>query len=120
MNFKKIADTSFKNTGKVAHKSTNRETSVITYVSLKLNSSIWSFVQTLLQRHHQTGICCSYSHLIDIISDWVANALEVFKDSNQFIPLKLQFMKSEVNGIARHGIHNGLVGTVGDFSLPSS
>ena len=27
-----------------------------------------------------------------MISDWVANALQVYKDSNQVIPLKLQGM----------------------------
>ena len=39
---------------------------------------------------HQIGICSSYHHVIDIISDWVANALQVYKTSNQFIPLKLR------------------------------
>ena len=38
----------------VVHKSTNRETSVTTYISLKLYSSIWS--KMLLQSLHQTGI----------------------------------------------------------------
>ena len=67
-----------------------RETPVITYISLKLYSSIRS--KTLLQKLHQIGICSSYQHVIDIISDWAANALQVYKNSNQVIPLKLRGM----------------------------
>ena len=62
-----------------------REISAITYISLKLYSSIWS--KTLLQRLHQITICFFYHHVIDIISDWAANALEVYKNSNQVIQL---------------------------------
>ena len=57
---------------------------------LDADSSIRS--KTLLQRLHQIGICSSYHHVIDIISDWAANALQVYKNSNQFIPLKLRGM----------------------------
>ena len=39
---------------------------------------------------HQIGICSYYHHVIDIISDRVANALQVYKTSNHFIPLKLR------------------------------
>ena len=63
-----------------------RETTVITYISLKLYSSIQS--KTLLQKFYQIGICSSYQHVIDIISDWAANALQVYKNSNQVTPLK--------------------------------
>ena len=63
-----------------------RETPVITYISLKLYSSIRS--KTLLQKLHQIGICSSYQHVIDIISDWAANALQVYKNSTQVILLK--------------------------------
>ena len=47
-------------------RNSNRKAPVITYISLKLYSSIWN--KTLLQRLHQTGIGCSYYHLMDIIS----------------------------------------------------
>ena len=57
-----------------------RETPVITYISLKLYSSIRS--KTLLQKLHQVGICSSYHHVLDIISDWAANALQMYKNSN--------------------------------------
>ena len=57
---------------------------------LDADSSIRS--KTLLQRLHQIGICSSYHHVIDIISDWFANPLHVYKNSNQFIPLKLRGM----------------------------
>ena len=67
-----------------------RETAVITYISLKLYSSIRS--KTLLQKLHQIGICTSYQHVIDIISDWAGNALRVYKNSNLVIPLKLRGM----------------------------
>ena len=50
-----------------------RETPVITYITLKLYSFIRS--KTPLQK---------------IISDWAANALQVYKNSNQVIPLKLR------------------------------
>ena len=63
-----------------------REFLVITYISLKLYSSIRS--KTLLEKLHQIGICSSYQHVIDIISDWAANALQVYKNSNQVTPLK--------------------------------
>ena len=52
-----------------------RETPVVTYISLKLYSSTRS--KTLLQKFHQTGICSSCQHVIDIISDWATNALQV-------------------------------------------
>ena len=39
---------------------------------------------------HQIGICSYYHHVTDIISDRVANALQVYKTSNHFIPLKLR------------------------------
>ena len=64
------------------------ETPVITYISLKLYSFIW--IKTLLQNLHQIGTGSSYQHVIDIISDWAANALQVYKNSNQVIPLKLR------------------------------
>ena len=67
-----------------------RETPVITYISLKLFSSIRS--KTLPQKLHQIGICSFYQHVIDIISDWAANTLQVYKNSNQVIPLKLRGM----------------------------
>ena len=67
-----------------------RETTVITYISLKLYSSIRS--KTLLQKLHQIGICSSYQHVIDIISDWAVNALQVYKNNNQVIPLRLWVM----------------------------
>ena len=57
---------------------------------MKLYSSIRS--KTLLQKLHQISICFSYEHVIDIISDWAANALLVYKNSNQVIPLKLRGM----------------------------
>ena len=57
---------------------------------MKLYSSIRS--NTFLQKLHQIGICSSYQHVIDIISDWAANALQVYKNSNQVIPLKLRGM----------------------------
>ena len=57
-----------------------RETPVITYISLKLYSSIRS--KTLLQELHQVGICSSYQHVLDIISDWAANALQMYKNNN--------------------------------------
>ena len=40
----------------------------------------------LLQGLHQTDILSVYYRLIDIISNWVANPLQVYKDSNQVIP----------------------------------
>ena len=61
---------------------------VIAYSSMKLYSSIRS--KTLFQKLYQIGICSSYQHVIDIISDWAANALKVYKSSNQVIPLKLR------------------------------
>ena len=48
--------------------------------------------KTLLQSLHQIGICSSYHHVIDIVSDWAANALQVYKNSNQFILVKLREM----------------------------
>ena len=57
---------------------------------MKLYSTIRS--KTLLQKLHQIGICSSYQHVIDIISDWAASALQVYKNSNQVIPLKLRGM----------------------------
>ena len=57
-----------------------QETPVITYISLKLYSSIRS--KTLLQKLHQVGICPSYQHVLDLISDWAANALQMYKNSN--------------------------------------
>ena len=68
------------------------------YIPLKLYSSIRS--KTLLQR-----FCCSYYHSIDIISLWAGNSLQVYKDSNQVIPLKLQgmvftvFTKENINNL---------------------
>ena len=50
----------------------------------------------LLQKLHQIGVCSSYQHVIDIISDWAANALQVYKNSNQVILLKLRGMISTV------------------------
>ena len=67
-----------------------RETPVITYISMKLYLPIWS--KMLLQRLNQTGICFSYHLVIDIISDWATNDLQVYKNSNQVIPLKLRRM----------------------------
>ena len=55
-----------------------------------LYSSIRS--KTLLQSLHQIGICSSYHHLIDIISNWAASALQLYTNSNQFILLKLRGM----------------------------
>ena len=52
--------------------------------------SIWS--KMLLQGLNQIGFSCFYYHLIDIISDWAGNSLQVYKDSNQVILLKLQGM----------------------------
>ena len=46
----------------------------------------------LLQRPNQIGICFSYHLAIDIISDWARNDLQVYKNSNQVIPLKLRRM----------------------------
>ena len=66
-----------------------RETPVIIYISLKLHSFIRS--KTLPQKLHQIGICSSYQHVIDTVSDWGANALQVYKN-NQVIPLKLRRM----------------------------
>ena len=66
------------------------ETPVITYISSKLYSSIRS--KMLLQKLNQIGICSSYQHVIDRISDFAANALQVYKNSNQVIPLKLRRM----------------------------
>ena len=57
---------------------------------MKLYSSIRS--KTLLQKLHQIGICSSYQHVIDIIFDWATNALQLYKNSNQAIPLKLREM----------------------------
>ena len=65
-----------------------RETPIITYVSLKLYSSLRSKI--LLQRFHQISICSSYNHVIDILSGWAANALQVYRDNNQVVPLKLR------------------------------
>ena len=48
--------------------------------------------KTFFQRLDQVGTCCSCHYLIDIISDWAVNALQVYKDSNQVILLKLQGM----------------------------
>ena len=64
-----------------------RETPAVTYISLKLYSSTRS--KMLLQKLHQTGICSSYQHVMDIIFDWATNALQVYKNSHQVIPLKL-------------------------------
>ena len=119
------------------------ETPVITYISLTLYLSIRS--ETLPQRRHQIGICSSHHHVIDIISDQAADALQVYENSNQFIPFKLRgiiftvFTKDSINkpislaqahafqsmkpvdeGIARRYSHNDLVGTVGYFSRPQS
>ena len=44
------------------------------------------------QKLHQIGFCSSYQHVIDIIFDWAANDMQVYKDSNQVIPLKLRGM----------------------------
>ena len=55
-----------------------------------LYSSIRS--KTLLQSLHQIGICSSDHHVIDIISNWAASALQLYKNSNQFILLKLRGM----------------------------
>ena len=54
---------------------------------MKSYSSIRS--KTSLQKLHQIGFCSSYQRVKDIISDWAANALKVYKNSNQVIPLKL-------------------------------
>ena len=125
-----------------------RETPVIIYISSKLYSFIRS--KTLPQKLHQIGICSSYQHVIDTVSDWDANALQAYK-INQVIPLKLrrmvftkdnidknsksneankhfhgtstcafQAIKSVDDGIARHSSQNDLVGTVSNFSLPQS
>ena len=64
-----------------------QETPVVTYISLNLYLSIWSHM--LLQRLHQADVFSSYDHVIDIISGWTANALQVYRNSNQVIPLKL-------------------------------
>ena len=66
-----------------------RETPVIIYISLKLHSFIRS--KTLPQKLHQIGICSSYQHVIDTVSDWAANALQAYK-INHVIPLKLRRM----------------------------
>ena len=81
------------------------ETPVITYISLMLYSPIRS--KTLLQRLHQIGICSSHCHVTDIISDQAANALQVYENSNRFIPLKLRrmvftdFRKDSINKISK-------------------
>ena len=66
----------------------NRETPAITYISLKLYPPIRS--KALLQKFGRIGICSSYRYVVDIISDWAANVLQVYKDRNQVIPLKLR------------------------------
>ena len=66
---------------------TKRETPIITYMSLKLYSSIRS--KSLLQRLHQIGICSSYNRVIDLLSGWAENALKVYKAIDQVRPLKL-------------------------------
>ena len=44
-----------------------------------------------LQKFHQISIYSSYDHVVDIFN-WAVNALKVYKDSNQAIPLKLPGM----------------------------
>ena len=65
-----------------------RETPIITYMSLKLYSSISS--KSLLHRLHQIGICSSYNRVIELLSGWAENALNVFKANDQVIHLKLR------------------------------
>ena len=67
-----------------------REISVVTYISFKLHSS--TLKKALLQRLHQTGICPSYHHVIDITFDWTVNELQLHKINNQVIPLKLRWI----------------------------
>ena len=67
---------------------TKRETPIITYMPLKLYSSIRS--KSLLQRLHQIGICSSYNRVIDLLSGWAENALKVYKANDQVIHLKLR------------------------------
>ena len=45
-----------------------------------------------LQKLRQISIYSSYNHVLDIISNWAVNALQVNKDSNQDFPLKLPRM----------------------------
>ena len=45
-----------------------------------------------LQKLRQISIYSSYHHVLDIISNWAVNALQVYKDSNQDFPLKLPRM----------------------------
>ena len=66
------------------------ETPVITCISWNLYLSIQS--KTLFQKLHQTAICSSCQYAIDIISGWTANALQLHKNSNQVISLKLRGM----------------------------
>ena len=89
-NYKKGTHKRESTVGKVSiNQLRKRETPVITYISLKLYSFIRS--KTLPQKLHQIGICSSYQHVIDTVSDWGANALQVYKN-NQVIPLKLRRM----------------------------
>ena len=67
-----------------------RETPAITYIALKLYPRLWR--KALLKEFGQIGICSSYHHVADVISDWAANALQIYKDRNQVIPLKLRGM----------------------------
>ena len=66
------------------------ETPAITYIVLKLYPPLRR--KALLKEFGQVGICSSYHHVVDIISDWAANALQVYTDRNQVIPSKLREM----------------------------
>ena len=66
------------------------ETPVIIHISLNFCSPFVS--KALFQNLHQTGICSSYHHVADMISDWAPKVLQVYKDSNQGIRSKQRGM----------------------------
>ena len=67
---------------------TKYETPIISYISLKLYSTVRS--KNLIQKLHHIGICSSYNRVIGLLSGWAKTALQFYRDNDQVIPLKLR------------------------------
>ena len=67
---------------------TKYETPVVSYISLKLYSSVRS--KHLVQKLHEIGICVSYNRVVQLLTGWANTALQVYNEDNKVIPLNLR------------------------------
>ena len=67
---------------------TKYETPVVSYISLKLYSSVRS--KHLVQKLHEIGICVSYDRVVQLLTGWANTALQVYNEDNKVIPLNLR------------------------------